>query len=171
METHSLYPSPFGNLKISFDHIGITKLEWVTPSENESAMLLASNTGNKHSAQAVAWLDYYFGKTNEKVELPKLNLDKYTEFHSKVWRVLLENTKEGMSLSYSALAQLMGSPRAARAVGTAMKRNPLPLFIPCHRVLPKRGGLGSYSGGSGVRTKKELLEHEARLKKERKSEE
>ena len=169
METHCLYSSPFGNLKISFDNAGLTKLEWLTPSKNERTLMTCN--GNKHSSQAIAWLDYYFGKTNEKVELPKLNLDMYSEFHSKVWRVLLEKTKEGMSLSYSDLAQLIGSPRAARAVGTAMKRNPLPLFIPCHRVLPKMGGLGSYSGGNGVKTKKQLLEHEARLKKERKLEE
>ena len=169
MESYCLYPSPLGNLKISFNQVGITKLEWLTASENERTLMKCED--NKHSSQATAWLDYYFGKTNEKVELPKLNLEKYSEFHSKVWRILSEKTKEGMSLSYSDLAQLIGSPHAARAVGTAMKRNPLPLFIPCHRVLPKRGGLGSYSGGNGVKTKKQLLEHEVRLKKERKLEE
>ncbi|KAI6652809.1 Cysteine methyltransferase [Oopsacas minuta] len=165
MEYYGTYSSPFGLLTINFDDKGVSQLQWSSTTAIECDNTC---TDNKHFTQAIAWLDYYFGKTNEKVELPQLNLDKYTAFHTKVWRVLLEKTKEGMSLSYSDLAQLIGSPHAARAVGTAMKRNPLPLFIPCHRVLPKRGGFGSYSGGHGASTKKQLLEHEARVVKQRK---
>ena len=167
MDFHDFYPSPVGLLQVSFDRNGISELKWAT---KEDKVCDKTCNGYKHFSQATAWLDYFFGETDKKVDLPKLNLDKYTEFNRKVWRVLSERTTQGMSLSYSNLAELVGSPNAARAVGNAMKRNPLPLFIPCHRVVSKRG-LGSYSGGGGVKTKKGLLELEARLKKRRKLEE
>ena len=167
MNDSVIYRSPVGNIKVSCDHVGITGVEWVS-SDTESR---AEKTQNKHLTQAMTWLEYYFGKSEVKVEMPSLNFNKYSAFHTKVWRTLLEQTKDGVSLTYSQLAQLVGSPLAARAVGTAMKRNPIPLFIPCHRVLPKRGGMGSYSGGKGANTKRELLDHEARISKRRKTEE
>ena len=64
----------------------------------------------------------------------------------------------GETRSYSEVAETVGSPKAFRSVGTACAENPLPIIIPCHRVLPSSGGIGSYTGGSSL--KKRLLDHE-----------
>ena len=85
-----------------------------------------------------------------------------TFFHS-VWSTLA-STGVGERLSYSELAKLAGSPKAARAVGQAMKRHSLPILVPCHRVVKsKGGGIGNYSGGEGSATKEWLLEHEREM--------
>lgn len=65
----------------------------------------------------------------------------------------------GETRSYSEIAEAVGHPGACRAVGTAMSSNPLPLIIPCHRVLPSDGSIGKYGGGSDL--KRELLELES----------
>lgn len=66
----------------------------------------------------------------------------------------------GETMSYMELAAAVGSPGAARAVGTVMSRNPFPLIVPCHRVLGAAGKLGGYSAPGGLDTKRRLLEME-----------
>jgi len=66
----------------------------------------------------------------------------------------------GETMSYMELAAAVGSPGAARAVGTVMSRNPFPLVVPCHRVLGAAGKLGGYSAPGGLETKRRLLEME-----------
>ena len=72
-------------------------------------------------------------------------------------------------MSYKELAKLSGNPKAARAVGQAVKKHSLPILVPCHRVLKssekegRRSGVGNYSGGDGLSTKKWLLEHEKKM--------
>jgi methylated-DNA-[protein]-cysteine S-methyltransferase len=70
----------------------------------------------------------------------------------------------GQTISYAGLAREAGRPAASRAVGRALARNPLPLIIPCHRVLRTDGGLGGFSAPGGVSLKKKMLEHELRGK-------
>ncbi|KAB0350583.1 hypothetical protein FD754_015440, partial [Muntiacus muntjak] len=74
-----------------------------------------------------------------------------------LWK-LLKLVKFGETVSYQQLAALAGNPRAARAVGGAMRSNPIPILIPCHRVVCSSGAVGNYSGGVGV--KEWLLAHE-----------
>ena len=69
----------------------------------------------------------------------------------------------GKTTSYGELARRAGRPGAARAVGTAMRRNPWPIVVPCHRVLKGDGSIGGYSGRGGVKFKRQLLEMEAAL--------
>jgi len=69
----------------------------------------------------------------------------------------------GRTMTYAALATQMGHPGAARAVGTALASNPIPLIIPCHRVLRTDGGLGGFSAPGGTATKQKLLDHERSL--------
>ena len=76
----------------------------------------------------------------------RLDLSGYTSFQKNVYRTLMK-VPAGTSVTYSALAKRAGYPGAARAVGCAMKRNRLPLVIPCHRVVPSMGGIGEYSAG------------------------
>lgn len=76
-----------------------------------------------------------------------------TPFQESVWKVVA-SIPFGTTLTYSQIAERIGSPRACRAVGTAVGKNPIPIIIPCHRVL-SRSGLGGYSGGLHI--KKVLL--------------
>ena len=69
----------------------------------------------------------------------------------------------GETITYKELAELAGSPRAARAAGNAVRSHCLPLLIPCHRVVKSGGGIGDYSGGDGCETKLWLLRHESNL--------
>ncbi|MDD5326577.1 MAG: methylated-DNA--[protein]-cysteine S-methyltransferase [Phycisphaerae bacterium] len=66
----------------------------------------------------------------------------------------------GQTVSYGRLAELVGSPAAARAVGGALSKNPLPLIIPCHRVICSNGKVGGFSAAGGKNLKEKLLKHE-----------
>jgi len=76
----------------------------------------------------------------------KLDLRSSTPFSRKVWRVA-SKIPYGQVRSYAWVAEKLGDPNAARAVGGALGRNPVPIFIPCHRVLDSHGGLGGFGGG------------------------
>ncbi|RJQ43805.1 MAG: methylated-DNA--[protein]-cysteine S-methyltransferase [Nitrospiraceae bacterium] len=80
-----------------------------------------------------------------------------TEFEKKVWSVL-KKIPFGETRTYKWVAEKIGKPAAARAVGQALSKNPIPIVIPCHRVIESDGSLGGYS--SGVEVKKRLLEME-----------
>ena len=82
-----------------------------------------------------------------------------TEFQKKVWAALLLIPK-GEVRSYEWVARKIGRPRAVRAVGSAVAKNPFAPDVPCHRVIRKDGSLGNYSGPGGVRRKRELLRRE-----------
>lgn len=72
----------------------------------------------------------------------------------------LRGLPAGTTITYGEIARSLGRPRASRAVGNACARNPVPVIIPCHRVVPASGGIGAYSGGDGPATKRKLLERE-----------
>lgn len=90
-------------------------------------------------------LNSYF--SGHKVDFPDaLDLSGATDFQRKVWETA-RRIPYGETRSYSWIAEQIGKPESARAVGQALGRNPLPIIVPCHRVLTKDGGLGGYSGG------------------------
>jgi O-6-methylguanine DNA methyltransferase len=89
--------------------------------------------------------------------LPPMNLSSGTEFQRRVWRAL-GKIPPGETLSYGELAAAIGRPKAARAVGAACGANPIPLLIPCHRVLAAGGRLGGFT--AGLAWKRKLLERE-----------
>lgn len=90
----------------------------------------------------------------------RLDLDGVSEFRRRVFAAC-RKIPRGRTASYADLARAAGSPQAARAVGSAMASNPLPLIVPCHRVLRSDGSLGGFSGPHGLRLKRRLLELEA----------
>ena len=90
-------------------------------------------------------LDEYFGGRRRTFDLP-LDLSLSSGFRQLVQRYLPE-IGYGQTRTYGQVAELVGNPRAVRAVGTACATNPLPLVVPCHRVLPASGGPGRYVGG------------------------
>jgi methylated-DNA-[protein]-cysteine S-methyltransferase len=92
-------------------------------------------------------------------ELLDILLENVPPFHRKVYTALCK-IPTGKTITYAELAKRAGSPGAARAVGQAMAKNPFPVIIPCHRVVPSTGKLGEYSGRGGVTTKRRLLQLE-----------
>jgi methylated-DNA-[protein]-cysteine S-methyltransferase len=102
-------------------------------------------------------LDEYFGGRRQVFDLP-LDLSLSAGFRQLVQRHLPE-IGYGQTRTYGQVAQLVGNPRAVRAVGTACATNPLPVVVPCHRVLRADGSVGGYIGGSSA--KKALLRLEA----------
>ncbi|MDO8468336.1 MAG: methylated-DNA--[protein]-cysteine S-methyltransferase [Candidatus Peribacter sp.] len=80
-----------------------------------------------------------------------------TAFQRAVWKAV-RRVPFGQTITYGELARRIGHPHAARAVGTALKKNPIPILIPCHRVVPADGGIGKYAGGED--RKSWLLLHE-----------
>jgi len=102
-------------------------------------------------------LGEYFGGRRRVFDLP-LDLSMSTGFRQLVQRHLPE-IGYGQTRTYGQVAELVGNPRAVRAVGTACATNPLPVVVPCHRVLPANGAVGGYIGGSD--TKRALLRLEA----------
>ncbi|MCB9880294.1 MAG: methylated-DNA--[protein]-cysteine S-methyltransferase [Planctomycetes bacterium] len=111
-----------------------------------------------HLARFTAWIEDW--SLDVAWELfwnpPALDL-RGTLFRRKVWDAL-RTVPPGEVLTYGELAIKSGSPRAARAVGTAMHENPAPLFVPCHRIVAS-GGIGGF-GGAGLPLKRALLESE-----------
>ena len=83
-----------------------------------------------------------------------MDLSSGTDFQQKVWQALIRIPR-GQTRSYAWVAQTMGKPKAARAVGAACGANPVPVIIPCHRVVASNGSLGGYSAGWTM--KKRLL--------------
>ena len=82
-----------------------------------------------------------------------------TGFQIKVWNEL-NKIPSGETRTYKEIAELIGYPKAARAVANACGKNPYPITIPCHRVIRSDGGLGGYSGEGGMEKKRLLLENE-----------
>jgi methylated-DNA-[protein]-cysteine S-methyltransferase len=110
------------------------------------------------AAEAVRQLQAYFSGKLRRFDLP---LDMQgTEFQLRVWRELA-GIPFGETRSYSQIAIAIGSPRAIRAVGAANGANPIPIVVPCHRVIGATGTLVGYGGGLPL--KKRLLELEGAL--------
>ena len=104
------------------------------------------------------WLKCYF--EHQSAPLPPLEFSALRPFRQRVLTALM-GVGFGQLITYRGLAERVGSPKASRAVGCAMASNPLPLIIPCHRVIQSSGALGAYSGYGGVETKRLLVEYEA----------
>lgn len=98
----------------------------------------------------------YFSGQRQQFELPYRIADR-SVFQCSVLETLRRQVSFGSTVSYGLLAELAGFPRAARAVGTAMNKNPLCILIPCHRVLPADGSLGFYGAAAGAESKVWLL--------------
>ncbi|RLL66292.1 methylated-DNA--[protein]-cysteine S-methyltransferase [Streptomyces sp. Z26] len=105
-------------------------------------------------AEAVEQLDAYFAGTLRTFTLP-LDWTLTSGFNERVLRELATGVRYGATAGYQHLADRVGEPGAARAVGVAMAGNPLPVVVPCHRVVESGGGLGGFGGG--LETKRTLL--------------
>ena len=103
-------------------------------------------------------LAHIFGFPRDHAPAPLYLFVKGTNFQIKVWEALLK-IPLGKTVTYEDIARHIGMPKAARAVGNAVGRNPIPFLIPCHRVIRKMGDFGYYGGGPA--RKKAMLGWEA----------
>ena len=148
-------PSPIGEFTIFEDAGTIVALEWgraVTPAGRRKTESRKSSALLKRAARQLA--EYFAGK-RKAFDLPLR--PPGTDFQRRVWARLVA-IPQGRIETYGAIAKKMNS--GARAVGTACGANPIPILIPCHRVLGGNGSLCGYSGEGGVATKRFLLAHE-----------
>lgn len=152
--------SPWGPLRLLATEHGLCRI--VLPGEEGIdrwvARYLAGAVaveGAEILQQAQSHLQAYFAGHRRTLDLP---LDIYgTPFQKAVWN-LLRDVPYGETRSYAQLAVALGRPHAARAVGQANRANPLPMVIPCHRVIQSDGSLGGYGGGLAL--KRALLQLE-----------
>lgn len=105
-------------------------------------------------------INEFFNGGRQSFTLP-LNLAPLTAFSRRVSHILQTQVPYARTITYAQLAQLAGSPGAARAIGGVMARNPLPLLVPCHRVLGAKGAMTGFSARGGVELKQKLLQFEA----------
>lgn len=140
--------TPVGDVTISEEDGAIVALDWGRGRDQDRTPLLV---------EAVAQLQDYFDGKRTAFDLPLAPFG--SAFQRRVWDAL-RAIPPGETRSYGDLAQSLGS--SARAVGQANGANPIPIVIPCHRVVAAAGRLGGYSGGDGASTKRVLLDLERR---------
>lgn len=147
--------SPIGRLEITSDGDAITSLS-IERSGHLPFEQLPENS-NAVLDQAAEQLAEYFAGTRKDFDLP-VSLAG-TEFQQSVWNQL-NDLGFGQVASYGELGLATGRATAGRAVGGAVGANPIPIIVPCHRVLASNNRITGYSGGEGIPTKAWLLRHE-----------
>lgn len=156
MFTSTFINSPVGQLKITASKTAITAIEFCDKSSSNQQSPSISNTILE---KAVIQIKEYLAGTRQIFDLP---LDPQgTVFQKKVWQAL-QKIPYGNTVSYKEIAQAIDNPKASRAVGNANNKNPIPIIIPCHRVIGANGSLVGYAGG--LHFKEFLLNHENKFK-------
>ncbi len=139
--------SPVGRLAIEADQDAVTSVRW--SGADESARDTSMTPVLK---EAVRQLERYFAGKLTGFDLPLAA--RGTDFQKSVWKMMCE-IPFGGTATYGGMAMALGS--GPRAVGMACGRNPIPIIVPCHRVLGSGGREGGFSGGQGLPTKRQLL--------------
>jgi methylated-DNA-[protein]-cysteine S-methyltransferase len=146
-----LRDTPAGDIAVWVTRNGVRRIGAVTPEIIEDGHWDAS--GHPTLRVALHQLDQYFNRKRERFHLP-LDFSGATAFRKRIFERLTE-IPYGRIVSYGDIADEIGVAGAARAVGQAVGANPLPIIVPCHRVVRSDGRLGGYSGG--LRRKVALL--------------
>jgi methylated-DNA-[protein]-cysteine S-methyltransferase len=156
--------TPIGTLLIVQGEEGVVRVGF--PEEPEDALLaqVAAKVGprivasDRELAATRDVVSAYFEGEDETLDLPVDMSLVRSDFRRAALKTLRDEVHAGEVVTYGALAARIGRPKAARAVGSACATNPVPIIVPCHRVLPGSGGVGSYGGGP--ERKRQLLAHE-----------
>src|SRR5690606_10642526 len=151
----SRVPSPLGTLLLYCDRKGLVALDFPGAAVAPGSIMTPPDA-REPLHRAAAALEAYFQAGKPLPRTLKSRLDG-TDFQKKVWAAI-ETIPWGKTRSYGEIAAQIGHPGASRAVGAACGANPLPLFIPCHRVLAANGKVGGFTGGLDV--KRRLLQLE-----------
>ena len=153
-----------GFCAIAWNDVGITRFQLPAKDASTAERLMLRRTPGAEPAippptvgEAVAAVKRYFEGTETDFSRLELDLDGQDEFFKRIYAAA-RNIKWGQTTTYGALAkELGGGPGTARDVGQAMATNPIPLIIPCHRVLAAGGQLGGFSAPGGATAKIRML--------------
>ena len=158
-----LLRTPVGVLRITASERGVTAVERVSRasvasrtkvsgrakvSRTQVSRVKVSGRAARHAYTAVRQLREYFAGTRRKFAV-SLDLDG-TEFQQQAWAAMC-GIRYGHTLSYAQQAKAIGKPKAVRAVGSANGANPVPIIVPCHRVIASDGSLGGYALGLAMK--------------------
>jgi methylated-DNA-[protein]-cysteine S-methyltransferase len=146
--------SPVGPLLLAADDTGLRSIGFVNGRHSVSPDS-AWQEGPERLQEPIRQLRAYFAGELETFDLPLA--PQGTTFQLSVWRSLCE-IPYGQTISYGELARRVGNPNASRAVGLANGSNPIPIVIPCHRVIGSNGKLTGYGGGLPIKEKLLALE-------------
>ena len=144
----STLKNDLGFITITFSDEGLHTIHINNDNEN---VIFELSENNKYLTQ----LKEYFAGTRKQFDLPLVLIG--TPFQTKVWEYI-QHIPYGETQTYNEVAQGICHPKAQRAVGNALHTNPIPIVIPCHRVIRSDGGLGGF--GLGIDVKQKLLDHE-----------
>lgn len=148
---YTLYSSPVSDLKIFANSKGICAIKFIPKTK-----LFTEKNKHPFLKAAEKYLDVFFSKKNPNFALP---LDLVgTSFQKKVWEAL-KQIPFGETRTYKQIAIAIGNPKATRAVGMAIHCNPIPIIIPCHRVIGTNGKLTGYANGLELKQKLLNFEH------------
>lgn len=157
--------TPYGQMTVIASPKGVAVIRFPNPKESGQTNIHIEKYFSGYEVvesrspvieKTLQWLNRFFAGDFDSLETPPLDL-RGTAFQLKVWDTLLR-IPMGETWSYLRLAEEMGDPKAVRAVGGANGRNPVPIIVPCHRVIGKNGSLVGFGGG--IDLKKKLLSHE-----------
>ncbi len=148
--------SPVGNLLMAADAQGLRLVSFES-SKRATPVEPCWKQDKAPFVEVIRQLQAYFDGELREFDLPLA--PKGTEFQLRVWNTL-RTIPYGETISYGQLAQKIGDPKAVRAVGLANGSNPIPIIIPCHRVIGSNGSLTGFGGG--LSNKKKLLALESR---------
>ncbi len=152
MTLYTHIDSPVGPLLLAADDEGLVLIEFDSPRHRATRGSDWREGSNAVLTQTRAQLDEYFHGRRRAFDLPLS--PRGTPFQRDVW-CALQRIGYGQTISYAQLARWIGKPSAMRAVGAANGRNPLPIVVPCHRVIGADGSLTGFGGG--LPTKQFLL--------------
>ncbi|NCX17625.1 MAG: methylated-DNA--[protein]-cysteine S-methyltransferase [Actinobacteria bacterium] len=152
--------TPIGVLRVTASDRGVTNIDRVAMKSNRVARQSSqrgTSAAQRQADRAVRELREYFAGKRTRFTVP-VHLEG-TPFQERAWATMCK-IPFGGTISYAEQARSMRAPRAVRAVGSANGANPVPIIVPCHRVVASNGGLGGYA--LGLAMKRWLLAHESR---------
>lgn len=159
--------SPIGPLWVAVSDLGLALVDWYMTQPDfarrvEQRFHMPSKYEESRTAPAIHQLAEYLDGKRRQFDLP-LDLSRCSPFQQQVLQ-LTSQIPFGCTVTYKDLAIKVGRPNAARAVGRVEATNPIPLVIPCHRVLGSDGSLHGYGGPGGIKLKSWLLHLEQSVK-------
>ena len=163
--SHALFATTLGSIGVAWSEAGLVgvQLPEATPEQTEARLAARACS---QPAKAPAWvrsavksMQALVGGRAAKLSELRLDASGVPEFHGRVYAAL-RKVPHGATCTYKELAQAAGSPGASRAVGQALRRNPWPLVVPCHRVLAANDRLGGFTAFGGLELKSRLLRAE-----------
>ena len=153
---YTRYQSSIAPIILAGDEDGLSRVYFDVPEAKEKLKIPPEWTENEaFFADIIKQLDEYFAGKRKKFDV-KLNL-KGTKYQKKIWNLLAE-IPYGQTLTYSEIAKTSGNAKAARAVGGANGKNPVPVIVPCHRVVGTKNDLTGFAFGVDIKEKLITLE-------------